>query len=1266
MITTIIEKYLSAVDQATFQKLMNHLLSLEGYKFISSPGSVIGKNKTSKGSPDSFFEDKDDSDKYVFCEFTTQEKLSTGQSFFKKLVADVEHCFNVAVTGIDKSEISKVVLGFTEEITVSEHNALKEQVKGHNSSAKLIIYSIQEIPFRLIYYPGLADKYIAGVKTTKGTLYTLPDFLKTTEKGLQPSLTNPFFGREDEIKEAKEHLLEKDILIITGHQGVGKSKLAAHLAELLESELEFEPRVIASSPVPLWDDLSTFILPSNKYVIFFDDANKSLPNLDYLLQFINGRDEGTTKVVITVRDYVRNDLNRYLLDVPYNELILRPFTDEQIKEIIKQSLPENISLDPMAMEKILSLSKGNSRLALMAVSAILKDNNLTILDNAFSIYDQYFQKVKVDISILDNQQYLKALGILSFFGVLDKRNDGIKEIIESHFSIKWDDLWETILEMEKVELVDVFYKEAAKISDQVLRTYVFYKTFIDEHSAIIDYSDWLGFFIEQYAGNVNSSLIDVINTFGYVELKDSVISLISKYQKHIESDDEKLYKFFSIFWFYREIDTLLFIKKWIGNLEAETTELADIKYTYEVNDFVWAPEYLNLLINFWRHNSSFTKDAIDLGLKLMFKQPSQIPEVLKHIKENLTFHRFDCRYDFPRQHTLIDELDNEKFDDRDKEIANQLFLSAAPPYLGWEYHQMESHGGGEMISYNFSLWKTNSLMELRKKILEKVFSLFERNEEKILTIMNKYAWVSNSFDSTIYADEQPMIRDFIKQNLKSDNYSHCKFVLQYVNTLKERNIELLNEWEEFLNSDSMQIAGIFNSQFYDDDLKSSEREEKRRKNLKDYINGKDINFIEETFDKLDIVYNDASLDKDTFWINSSLSIFFQILAETDVTLYYKALELLMIGKYSFELTYGNIILYPIRKKLVDIKELYQYLNRYEYKQKHHWKQMFFDAIERSDIDEFLLSEFIGFIASSENFYMYELDKKIKFDRQFQLLKSKLTLAVSKHNNIVTYIVEILLDKSETADISFDSETCEKCSRYFTNRVDLLKRIFYLKKKKGGSFDYNGKEMQSVSSLDHFFLIEYLTEISKDMSAISFKFDRLNLLFIWNLPEYEEILDKALAIIISNAPVMSNFEHQANVLFKGLKQDDSKREIAYAYISRFISNNYQSKRHIHIILNVVTYSFNDQVLRFLREFLLLNNDIEFMKNLWLEKNGAVSGSRVPQIEAYITFMQSIIDMIKTLSNPLDYAEHIKKFEQEIEWARQDKQVEMKRDFTGWFD
>ena len=69
---------------------------------------------------------------------------------------------------------------------------------------------------------------------------------------------------------------------------------------------------------------------------------------------------------------------------------------------------------------------------------------------------------------------------------------------------------------------------------------------------------------------------------------------------------------------------------------------------------------------------------------------------------------------------------------------------------------------------------------------------------------------------------------------------------------------------------------------------------------------------------------------------------------------------------------------------------------------------------------------------------------------------------------------------------------------------------------------------------------------------------------------------------------------------------------------------------------------------------------------LKKNEVIWGSRIPRIERHITFLKSLIQMVKTLQSPLDYSEQIKSWEQEIEWAKQDKQKEMKRDFTGWID
>ena len=76
---TQIENALVAINQASFQTLINHLLHFEGNKFIGSPGAVVGKEKTSKGSPDSFFVNGDN---YIFVECTTKERIGESKSFF--------------------------------------------------------------------------------------------------------------------------------------------------------------------------------------------------------------------------------------------------------------------------------------------------------------------------------------------------------------------------------------------------------------------------------------------------------------------------------------------------------------------------------------------------------------------------------------------------------------------------------------------------------------------------------------------------------------------------------------------------------------------------------------------------------------------------------------------------------------------------------------------------------------------------------------------------------------------------------------------------------------------------------------------------------------------------------------------------------------------------------------------------------------------------------------------------------------------------------
>ena len=1265
MLTTIIENYLQKIDQATFQKMMNHLLYLEGYKFIGSPGSVIGKNKTSKGSPDSFFESST-RDGYIFCECTTKKRSGKGTEFFKKLKSDIDHCFEVNKTGLDKNKISEVLLAFTEEIKPDEHKELKEDVKKHNPNAKLIIYSIQNIPFRLVYYPGLADKYIPGIITTKGTLYTLPDFLETTQRSIQPSLTNPFFGRETEIQRSKELLSLNDVLIITGNQGVGKSKLAAQLAEMFEKEQGFKPLVIASSPVPLWDDLNNFLLPKEKYIVFFDDANKALPNLDYLLQFIQQRKKGSTKVIVTVRDYVKHELNQYLLNLPHNEITIRPLENPQIKEIIENILPTNIRLNQSFWERIYLLAKGNARLAIMAVQTFMDNEDASLPKDTFALYDYYFSKAIVDeVSFLNSPQLLKSLGVLAFFGVLDKGDIDKKELLKQHFNIDWEALWESFIELDKLELVDVFSQEVVKISDQILATYTFYKTFFNNESALFAYSVWLEVFIERYPERSRNSFIDLINTYGFLEMKDVTVSLVQDYYQKIVQDNNKLFQFFDLFWFYHETETLIFIKKWVDNLKEEQIDISEIDYSYDTNDHLNPRGHLKLLTYFWHHDGTYLNSAIQLGLNILFTQPSAASQMTKLLADNLAFRRFDYEIKYIRQHTLIDLLFSQSLSDREKIITGQVFLTLVPQFLKWEYHQQGGFSDGKVTFYNFQLVETTQLLELREKILKHLFDLFNENEERVIKILTGYCFRSPTFNSSIYDAEKHLVTNFISKNLKPENYNHCRFVNKYIQTLRTRGISLSYDFNVFLESDILKLARILDFQSYDHQLEFDERRVKMKNAMSDFIRNRQLSFFDKFLKSLGTI---SSHDNTILGLHYAEEYLFTELASTNINLYLDVLGLVMKKEYEFKFVQNITVAYPIVHNLIPVKEFYTFLNRSDYSQKQHWNEVFFKSIRKEDIDDFFLREFLNFLFSvSETGNFYNLDFCLKYNDQFLASQASLPLPFLNHQHIITCVVEIVLSRiSEFKYFLLDMHICSKYLDLFSEKLEMLKQVFFWCKKKDSSlYDLNGKELAAISQLDHFFLIEFLEKTVEDQSFIDFNFENLDLTYVINLLNYDTILDLALGLIISKAPIFSNFEHQANVLFKKMHLDEDQKNRVYDFISTFIERNYTSKQHVSIMINVVVYSFPDQLLRFLKEVLILNKDVNFIKELWLEKNEVTVNSRVPSIEKSIELRKQFIALVQNLPNSLDYFDHIKYWEDEIQWLEKDKQQAMKQDFRGWW-
>lgn len=1252
-----IEAALKAINQARFQDLINHFLHIQGNIFIGAPGSVVAKEKTSKGAPDSFFIH---GDKFVFVECTTLEKLGNSKTFLEKLESDIEHCFEEEKTGIKKEEIEKIILACTDKISTDDFKQLKTKVYDYNSNTSLEVLDIQNLPMHIYDFPGLAEQYL-GVEIVKGEIYNLPDFLIKTTKSLQPSLTNEFVGREEELKQSLDFLKNVDILLLSGSAGVGKSKLAVNILSEVSKD-SYIPIVIQSSAVPLWDDFIHLFQNGKNYIILFDDANKSIQNLSYLLDFIQRPKTNKLKVVITSRDYVKQQVSQRLSNFKYKEIVIDKLKDKEIGEIILKALP-NLQYNPDIKRKIIDLAKGNARVALMATYSVVPNAETNYLSSPVLLYEKYFEKIAEEIEVFSKTITLQALAVVSFFGVLDRNDIDINKILKEHFDIDWDELWVTILELHKNEILDVHSNEIVKVSDQVLATFAFYKCFIDSNSAVIDYGKWISTFIKSHPSRIKNTLIDGNNTFTYHHIRDLVLPHLNKVISN-ENENEFLYSFYSVFWFYKGYDTLIFLKLWVAILPSENqTEQLIFNYTH--NNYTTPTKYFELLINFWNHPNELLKPALELGIELVAKQTSRLPEVLKFINDYFSYKWEDVQYGYQRQNILLNVLLSEKRSNVHKQIATGTFLNISEKLLGWHFTEFGTTKGLEFTIYNFDLYNSPELLELRNKILEGVYSLWNENFEQSNKILQKVIFPGGDIDKQIYIAELSHYRKLIADKLSVTQYAHCKFVKRLAEKITSTGTEIPEEWNLFINSDILRLSKLLKIEFEDRNGKSwQERQSENREEIQKYVLSKEWIEIESLIFSIDEFYKQQNVDS-RWAIDYGISEIFIAISTKSKPEIEKALRIFFGGKILLPLQ-TRIISFILNENVLSGKDLLELIYEYEFGGKVFWIISLLNVLPENQINLRFAEVLIQtFKIANEPLPIHRMLDFVKYDSAFNDYKTANPGAGLEQHNVISYLTEILLSKQTQHKINLGFQFCQECHLYFSNHIALLKQAFIYLKQNDNHFDHDGKEFEAVLNMDSNFFIEYLQQKTVDSSYLLFRFENFKLDFIWSLPNYKEIANQALDILIKISPVYSNSEHPSSVLFTFNNANENLLEKAYDFMTAFVNEHYLDNQRIMMMMNIILHRFSDQFLKYLKQFLILNKEVESFKKIWIDKSRSYSGSRVPVIQRELDFCNEIIQMVKTLPDVLDYYKHIQYLEQRIGWLKKDIDNEQRRDFEDFF-
>ena len=267
-----IENQLKAINGAVFQELCDSYLAIrhKSYSGLSRVGSQIGKQKTTRGTPDSFFLLPNGN--YIFVETTTD--ISTKN----KLSNDILACFDFKKTKIPINKVEEIILCINWNINQKEILKLNKLVKRYNNNAIVSFVMLQELAIELhLNHRDLTHHYL-GLPLDTGQIVSIDNFIKEYDrasKGIATPLDNTFLHREEELKQLSNALDNYDFIILTGAPGVGKTKLAIEtINNYLGNNESFQAYCVSYKSYTLLEDLYQYFDVNKDYILFVDDANR--------------------------------------------------------------------------------------------------------------------------------------------------------------------------------------------------------------------------------------------------------------------------------------------------------------------------------------------------------------------------------------------------------------------------------------------------------------------------------------------------------------------------------------------------------------------------------------------------------------------------------------------------------------------------------------------------------------------------------------------------------------------------------------------------------------------------------------------------------------------------------------------------------------------------------------------------------------------------------------------------------------------------------
>ena len=1218
------------LDGGTFQNLCDAYLFREGYGHGYSLGMKTGTNKTATGNPDTYFISENGT--YIFVMYTTQKT-----EFVSKAMEDLEKCFDKEKTGLNPKLVKEIVYCHTYgRLSPGEHQNLCQYCEQHQ--AKLTLIGLDELGNALCYtYPNLAKDFL-DINVDSGQILTMQDFISEHDANkMSAPISTTFLLREEEMTEAKHLLEDHNALIISGPAGVGKTRFALQLCKELSQESGVQIICIKNRSLAIHEDLVSALSPNNNYIVFVDDANE-LTELHLVLDYLSPKHSSgrhIQKIIVTVRDYARQIVLKEILDVEKPAILhMDTFSDENIQTLMKSAYGIT---NHFYLERIVEISNGNARLAMLAGKMAVEAQSLNSISNATDLYDHYYGKQVSEINRIGIN--LKSALLLSCFQSM--RLDNLDDLLPllDFLDLPQAKLCQDMLKLHDAELVNMSRnRKAVKIADECFGNYLIKHILID--LKLISLSDWIEtcFFInKQHTIDMCNMLMSI---FADASIQDYVEQQIMLVWKRIRENKEKFWPFFKVFYPVNATETLTILYDIIEKEPPKTFSVLSLSFDKHNGEKSITDDIISILCGF--KNTSQLSEAIELLLTYYHKRPDLFDQVYTALISCFGIDQNSSSQNYKVQNTIVAQLCR-LFEEDPSDNTCGLLVRVSEQYLKLEF---KHHEEGRKHSYNFyTVFLTFSevLSAWRIKLIDIIYTIYtlgKFQDEIEYMLLDFGISCQNDDDQKILSEDMHRLVHFLYR-LDPNNVVHCLIAAHLEQISHTFNCTYREKFAPFLSSYKYKVYDVLRvdrrEQFR---IGYDEYNTQHKQQVENLVKCYGINEYHRLF-QICNEYLEIS-NKRNFTLCSGLD--YAISACTKNT----SLYINVIKEYLRADTPYNVDESLIIQRLFEFlsaSQVKDIVETCDYTQKRTWLWTFYIEVPDHMLTVNLRDDLLAYLNVPEynhakgQRYRF-LDKILKYksiDSEIFLKASQIIL--KQDASTVNLYFALLINP---VHISAESLILE-----FKQDIKLIENIYLKCILFSPQEDSDGSFLSVLVENDCDFLNQYLFEIFQQSKPLYHLDEHWaeRIQFIWKTEKYQLYMDSIAEFLYNN--LLTHTYYSYSLLRQILNTDISEPMFSQrqdAWLKSAIQQHYNNSEKIRFLFSAISESSSTRKREALELFLTLNPDYEVFSSLDLEpSHWGGSGSMIPCMQERITYLESLLPTF----NGIKFLKHKMRIERMIQ-------------------